>query len=91
MKQTGEDGEGSDDSSDAEVFYSEEESNQANADDDQNEEDPDLVLNAAAAESQDSKDGSGSEELSGPLARMEDAEADKVDLEQRRLDRAKEG
>jgi hypothetical protein len=44
------------------VFYSEEESNLANADDGLNEEDPDLVLNAGAAgESLDSKDGSGSE------------------------------
>lgn len=31
------------------MFYSEEESNLANADDDLNDEDPDLILNAGAA------------------------------------------
>jgi len=92
-KEAGAGGAGSDDSSDAEVFYSEEESgNLANADEDLNEEDPDLVLDAGAVgSSADSKDGSGSEELSGPLARMEDAEADKADLERRRQERAREG
>jgi len=94
QKAAGKEGAGSDDSSDAEVFYSEEESALAHADDDLVEEDPDLIVNAgAAAESQDSKDGSGSggEELSGPLARMEDAEVDKADLERRRLERARDG
>ena len=91
-KRTGEDGEASSASSDAEVFYSEE-SNLGNADDEAQGEDPDLILNAAAADSVDSKDGDGSgdEQLSGPLARMEDAAADKADLERRRREREGDG
>ena len=81
-------GGGSDDTSDAEVFYSEEDSADAFADDDVNDDDPDVILNAQRGdESGDSKDGSDSQELDGPLARMEDAEVDRADLERRRKER----
>ena len=62
---------------DGEVYYSESASDLPEADGEVVDEDPDLILNAAGGVSIDSKEGSGSGELSGPLARMEDAEADK--------------
>jgi hypothetical protein len=87
-KKGGEEGGGSDDTSHAEVFYSEDDSADAFADDELNDDDPDAILNAQRAdESGDSKDGSESEERDGALARMEDAEIDRADLERRKKER----
>jgi hypothetical protein len=75
------DGEGSEESSNSEVFYSEEDSaNQA--EDEQADEDPDLLLNRRA-DSAESKAGSGAQ--SADLQRMEDAEIDKADRERRQI------
>jgi hypothetical protein len=80
--------EGSDESSKSAVFYSEEDSGEAGAAEELNDEDPDLILGGAGGNSESG--GSGGAQ-SADLQRMEDAEVDKADLDRRQKDNNPEG